>query len=235
MTVNNADFTVIQNIRCPEHFGYPIQYYCHTCCNKCFCSECAINGNHNMECNIENINTAFITILNKYLIKWNEIISDLINDLHRNFYESLKDTQNEWSSLLSECFCELNAEINYVVNILTKKEIEIIKNLNSYLENFKKENLEYEQLLKDKQNKIDEAINIIRSNKNQTDPVNLIKFYRQHVYDISKVMLMNQDTSAIENLADVRESKIFFMDFYTSQLVSYLRHLQSIVKIDQPI
>lgn len=233
--VNNADFTTIQNIRCPEHFGYPIQYYCHTCCNKCFCSECAINGTHNAECDIEHISTAFITILNKYLIKWNEIISDLINDLHRNFYESLKDIQTEWSALLSECFCELNSEVNYVINTLIKKEVEVINVLNAYLQNFKKENLEYEQLLKEKQKQIDEIINIIRNNKHQTDPVNIIKFYRENINNISKVMLMNQDITVIENLTKVRESKIFYMDFYTSQMTTYLKHLQATTKTDESI
>ncbi|KNC37512.1 hypothetical protein PFLG_02046 [Plasmodium falciparum RAJ116] len=77
--INNKQFTAIENVRCSEHYNYPIQYFCHTCLSLCFCSECAINGIHTNNCNIENINTAFI---NK-----------------KNFYESLEDIKKmTWSA-----------------------------------------------------------------------------------------------------------------------------------------
>ncbi|CRH02327.1 tripartite motif protein, putative [Plasmodium relictum] len=225
--VNSKDFTSIQNIRCHQHFNYPIHYFCHTCCTKCFCSECAINGTHTNNCNIENINNAFITILNKYLIKWNEIISDLINDLDRNFYESLEDTKNEWSLLLSECYCDLNSKVSYIVNNLSKKEKEIFQQFDSYMENFKKENLEYIDLLYSKYEDIEKTIKMIRDNKFQNNPINIIKFYQKNINFIDKTMLLNNDFKPIENLSKIRESKIFYMDLYASQIMSYLRFLQS--------
>ncbi|SCP03192.1 tripartite motif protein, putative [Plasmodium malariae] len=229
-SINNKNFTTIENIRCNQHYNYPIQYFCHTCCSKCFCSECAINGIHTTDCNIENINTAFITVLNNYLIQWNEIISDLINDLERNFYESLQDTKNDWSSILSECYYDLNSKISYINNNLRKKEKEIFEQFDLYMNNFKKENLEYIQLLNYKYEDIERTINIIRDNKFQNNPIDIIKFYRENIDVIDKTILLNNDFKPIEELSKIRESKIFYMNLYSSQIISYLRYLQNFLK-----
>ncbi|VWU50945.1 tripartite motif protein, putative [Hepatocystis sp. ex Piliocolobus tephrosceles] len=234
-TLNNKNFTAIENIRCNEHYNYPIQYFCHTCCNKCFCSECAINGMHTTECNIENINTAFITVLNNYLIQWNEVINELINDLDRNFYESLDDIKNDWSSLLSECYYELNSKLSYIKNNMDKKEEEINHKLDKYMKIFKKENLNYIEFLNTKFVNIERLINIIRNNKFIRNPIDLIKFYQANIQDINKTIIENNDFTHIEKLSKNRESKIFYMDFYTSQIISYLKYLQSFLNSNMVI
>ncbi|GAW83287.1 hypothetical protein, conserved [Plasmodium gonderi] len=229
-SINSTSFTTIENIRCSQHYNYPIQYFCHTCCNKCFCSECAINGIHTNECNIENINTAFITVLNNYLIKWNEIINELINDLNRNFYESLEDTKNDWSLTLSECYYNLNCKIGYIINNLSKKEKEIFEQLDLYMDKFKKENINYIELLNSKYDDIEKMINIIRDNKFQNNPIDMIKFYRENINDIDRTILENNDFKPIEDLSKIRQDKIFYIDLYASQIVSYLKYLQAFLK-----
>ncbi|ANQ09680.1 Uncharacterized protein PCOAH_00038010 [Plasmodium coatneyi] len=233
-SVNSKNFTTIENIRCSQHYNYPIQYFCHTCCNKCFCSECAINGVHTSECNIENINTAFITVLNNYLIKWNEIINELINDLNRNFYESLEDVKNDWSLTLSECYYDLNSKIGYITNNLSKKEKEIFQQLDLYMHTFKKENMDYIELLDCKYEEIEKTINIIRDNKFQNNPIEMIKFYRNNINTIDRTILANNDFKPIEDLSKIRQSKIFYMDLYASQIVSYMRYLQAFLKPSGP-
>ncbi|CAD2103749.1 tripartite motif protein, putative [Plasmodium vinckei brucechwatti] len=224
--VVNKSITSIENIRCNHHYNYPIQYFCHTCCTKCFCSECAINGIHTSQCNIENINAAFITVLNNYLIQWNEIINELINDLEVNFYESLEDTRNDWSSVLSECYYNISSKINYIVNNMHKMEKDIFNQLDIYMENFKKDNLDYVELLNSKYDDIENTISIIRANKFQKNPIDLIKFYNNNINIIDRTLMLNKDFKPIEDLSKIRESKIFYMDLYTSQIISYLKHLQ---------
>ncbi|GAB68746.1 hypothetical protein PCYB_141740 [Plasmodium cynomolgi strain B] len=233
-SINSKNFTTIENIRCSQHYNYPIQYFCHTCCNKCFCSECAINGVHTSECNIENINTAFITVLNNYLIKWNEIINELINDLNRNFYESLEDIKNDWSLTLSECYYDLNSKIGYITNNLSKKEKEIFEQLDLYMDTFKRENINYIELLDSKYDEIEKTINIIRDNKFQNNPIEMIKFYRKNINAIDRTILVNNDFKPIEDLSKIRQSKIFYMDLYASQIVSYMRYLQAFLKSSGP-
>ncbi|SBT46966.1 hypothetical protein POVWA1_054910 [Plasmodium ovale wallikeri] len=230
--INTKNFTTIENIRCSQHYNYPIQYFCHTCNGKCFCAECAINGIHTTECNIENINTAFITVLNNYLIQWNEVINELINDLDRNFYESLEDTKHDWSSLLSESYYDLSSKISYIMNNMNKKEKEIFHQFDIYMENFKKENLDYIDLLNSKYEDIEKIINIIRDNKFEKNPIDLIKFYRNNINDIDKTIFLNNDFKPIEDLSKIRESKIFYMDLYASQIISYLRYLQTFLTSD---
>ncbi|SCN62637.1 tripartite motif protein, putative [Plasmodium chabaudi chabaudi] len=224
--VANKSITSIENIRCNHHYNYPIQYFCHTCCTKCFCSECAINGIHTSQCNIENINAAFITVLNNYLIQWNEIINELINDLEVNFYESLEDTRNDWSSVLSECYYNISSKINYIINNMHKMEKDIFNQLDTYMENFKKDNLDYVELLNAKYDDIENTISIIRANKFQKNPIDLIKFYNNNINIIDRTLMLNKDFKPIEDLSKIRESKIFYMDLYTSQIISYLKHLQ---------
>ncbi|EUD68767.1 hypothetical protein C922_00455 [Plasmodium inui San Antonio 1] len=233
-SINSKNFTTIENIRCSQHYNYPIQYFCHTCCNKCFCSECAINGVHTSVCNIENINTAFITVLNNYLIKWNEIINELINDLNRNFYESLEDIKNDWSLTLSECYYDLNSKIGYITNNLSKKEKEIFEQLDLYMDTFKRENMDYIELLDSKYDEIEKTINIIRDNKFQNDPIEMIKFYRKNINTIDRTILVNNDFKPIEDLSRIQQSKIFYMDLYASEIVSYMRHLQAFLKPNVP-
>ncbi|CAA9990682.1 tripartite motif protein, putative [Plasmodium knowlesi strain H] len=233
-SVNSKNFTTIENIRCSQHYNYPIQYFCHTCCNKCFCSECAINGVHTSECNIENINKAFITVLNNYLIKWNEIINELMNDLNRNFYESLEDIKNDWSLTLSECYYDLNSKIGYITNNLSKKEKEIFEQLDLYMDTFKRENMDYIELLNSKYDEIEKTINIIRDNKFQNNPIEMIKFYRNNINMIDRTILANNDFKPIEDLSKIRQSKIFYMDLYASQIVSYMRYLQAFLKPSGP-
>lgn len=233
-SVNSKNFTTIENIRCSQHYNYPIQYFCHTCCNKCFCSECAINGVHTSDCNIENINTAFITVLNNYLIKWNEIINELMNDLNRNFYESLEDIKNDWSLTLSECYYDLNSKIGYISNNLSKKEKEIFDQLDLYMNTFKRENINYIELLNCKYDEIEKTINIIRDNKFQNNPIEMIKFYRENINAIDRTILVNNDFKPIEDLSKIRQSKIFYMDLYASQIVSYMRYLQAFLKPSGP-
>ncbi|SOV81717.1 tripartite motif protein, putative [Plasmodium reichenowi] len=225
--INNKQFTAIENVRCSEHYNYPIQYFCHTCLSLCFCSECAINGIHTNNCNIENINTAFITVLNNYLIQWNEIINELINDLEKNFYESLEDIKNDWSAHLSECYYNLNTKVNYIFNNLVKKEKEIFHEFDTYIEKFKKDNLQYIELLNAKYEDIEKTINLIRQNKFHTNPIDIIKFYTNNIDIIDKTILLNNDFKPIQDLSKVRESKIFYMDFYASQINSYLKYLQA--------
>ncbi|SOV17231.1 tripartite motif protein, putative [Plasmodium gaboni] len=225
--LNNKQFTVIENVRCSEHYNYPIQYFCHTCLSLCFCSECAINGIHTSNCNIENINTAFITVLNNYLIQWNEIINELINDLEKNFYESLEDVKNDWSAHLSECYYNLNTKVNYIFNNLVKKEKEIFDEFDTYIEKFKNDNLQYIELLNSKYEDIEKSINLIRQNKFHTNPIDIIKFYTNNIDIIDKTILLNNDFKPIQDLSKIRESKIFYMDFYASQINSYLKYLQA--------
>ncbi|VEV58840.1 tripartite motif protein, putative [Plasmodium vinckei vinckei] len=222
----NKSITSIENIRCNHHYNYPIQYFCHTCCTKCFCSECAINGIHTPQCNIENINAAFITVLNNYLIQWNEIINELMNDLEVNFYESLEDTRNDWSSVLSECYYNISSKINYIINNMHKMEKDIFNQLDTYMEIFKKDNLDYVELLSAKYDDIENTISIIRANKFQKNPIDLIKFYNNNINIIDRTLMLNKDFKPIEDLSKIRESKIFYMDLYTSQIISYLKHLQ---------
>ncbi|KEG04359.1 hypothetical protein YYE_01265 [Plasmodium vinckei vinckei] len=224
--VGNKSITSIENIRCNHHYNYPIQYFCHTCCTKCFCSECAINGIHTPQCNIENINAAFITVLNNYLIQWNEIINELMNDLEVNFYESLEDTRNDWSSVLSECYYNISSKINYIINNMHKMEKDIFNQLDTYMEIFKKDNLDYVELLSAKYDDIENTISIIRANKFQKNPIDLIKFYNNNINIIDRTLMLNKDFKPIEDLSKIRESKIFYMDLYTSQIISYLKHLQ---------
>ncbi|SPJ11801.1 tripartite motif protein, putative [Plasmodium sp. DRC-Itaito] len=225
--INNKQFTAIENVRCSEHYNYPIQYFCHTCLSSCFCSECAINGIHTNNCYIENINTAFITVLNNYLIQWNEIINELINDLEKNFYESLEDIKNDWSAHLSECYYNLNTKVNYIFNNLVKKEKEIFHEFDTYIEKFKNDNLQYIELLNSKYEDIEKTINLIRQNKFHTNPVDIIKFYTNNIDIIDKTILLNNDFKPIQDLSKIRESKIFYMDFYASQINSYLKYLQA--------
>lgn len=107
-----------------------------------------------------------------------------------------------------------------------KMEKDIFNQLDTYMENFKKDNLDYVELLNSKYDDIENTISIIRANKFQKNPIDLIKFYNNNINIIDRTLILNKDFKPIEDLSKIRESKIFYMDLYTSQIISYLKHLQ---------
>ena len=180
---------------CNEH-GEILNYLCLDCMSNCVCSECVVHGLHRNH-EVLNIKKAYPLIYNK-LQDLSKYVNSQIKEVSLK-NETIAKKKNFINSLIDRCKNEIHNTFEQIRIRLDNKEKEIINNTTSILYKNIEELNNYDILLKQNSDTVEEIIGKINNILRKKDELSTINYFCENRNKILKQCDLNE----LNNLPDL--------------------------------
>ena len=180
---------------CKEH-SEPLTYLCLDCMSNCVCAECVVHGIHKNH-EVLNIRKAYPLIYKKL-----EDLSKYANDQKKSIFlvnEAISKKKKLVNTLIERCKNEIHNTFEQIKLRLDNKEKEIINNTTSILYKNIEELNNYDILLKQNSDTVEELIGKINNILRKKDELSTINYFCENRNKILKQCDLNE----LNNLPDL--------------------------------
>ena len=180
---------------CKEH-SEPLTYLCLDCMSNCVCAECVVHGIHKNH-EVLNIRKAYPLIYKKL-----EDLSKYANDQKKSIFlvnEAISKKKKLVNTLIERCKNEIHNTFEQIKLRLDNKEKEIINNTTSILYKNIEELNNYDILLKQNSDTVEEIIGKINNILRKKDELSTINYFCENRNKILKQCDLNE----LNNLPDL--------------------------------
>jgi len=180
---------------CKEH-SEPLTYLCLDCMSNCVCAECVVHGIHKNH-EVLNIRKAYPLIYKKL-----EDLSKYANDQKKSIFlvnEAITKKKKLVNTLIERCKNEIHNTFEQIKLRLDNKEKEIINNTTSILYKNIEELNNYDILLKQNSDTVEELIEKINNILRKKDELSIINYFCENRNKILKQCDLNE----LNNLPDL--------------------------------
>ncbi|CEM02537.1 unnamed protein product [Vitrella brassicaformis CCMP3155] len=210
---------------CRDHPDEVVQYFCLTCESACVCAECVIHGIHKGH-EVQNIKRAYPLVKGKvedYLynvttrVEELAIVEQRIEQHRRDLTASVHAAKHQMAKAFED-----------VKQRLVKKESELLKNAELFLEESMDELDSHLRTAKEKSRQLDECAAKIRSHVAAADEVGLLNYYAD-VKNYITTQLNSFDTAALVELPEAATRRV------VSNVESTSAHLEALHSLNRNI